>query len=747
MDFICRIFYTVLSLGILMIVLFPVVILIRFLLRNFEKKYTIWMWWLFFLRSICPVAISSAVCIIPMWNRKFHQILSLFGLTVHDNHGILRSWKSVFQNDISVTDTFQICSLIWIVGVAGVMIFAGFNVRKLKKELQSAKAIGDFIYESDVVSAPVRLGFLHGRLYVPTGFQTKEMTWLLPHMEIHAKEGWKRVLVLFVMAVHWFNPVMWLYHFIWRADMEMAADDKVVLGRGEADRKSYAQGLINFRKDGGVPVRNKGIWGGPFFVGMNEEHIGKRARRIMYPALTKSSDKLLAWMVLSLVVIFIFLLRPIQIAWAGGTWGKGDTPKKEEQLFEEKEAFVIAKMKTKSPEGLDWILQLEMLEGAEEEQGYLGNFVLKVYDLMENELVSRKVANLFLKPETEKIYFPKTLTLCISDYNGDGIQELVLGQQIETMEADALELTATTEPSTTPEDATEITEDASTESGEDKAESQSTEPGVSVEYASYSYILINIGNETLDVLCRDIVVTAEKSGLSESVPFEKIEGIDDIFVIPNRDNKVHYVWNDVAKTYDKRELTEEDLEAHRNNAESIESAGEVREHSLAKADGTEAVLLTAKLDSTQSESIQSVTLNPRGMPKKFDDVQGYFCDLKWLEDEEKERYAHLIYNGTKSQTFILYDTQTKNVYYRHEDGTEQLRKIFEQYRESDVTFEEGGAVIYDLTQKNADVLTINFAAEADGGVTIKGSYQYNVVKREASNLSFTRAVAEERNDT
>ena len=708
MDLLYRIFYTVLSLGILMILLFPVIAVVRFLLRNFEKKYTIWAWWLFFLRSICPDALSSVVCIVPLWNRKYQKILSQFGLTIHDNNGILRSWKSVFQNDISVTETFQICSIIWITGVLGILVFATFNLRKLKKELKSAKVIGTAIYEADTISVPVRLGFFRGKLYLPEGFQTKEMTWLLPHTEIHAKETLKRILVLLVMAVHWFNPVMWLYHYWWNHDMEMAADDKTVFGKNDSERRAYAQGLINFRKETSKGI-NKGIWGGPFFIGIREEKTEKRAHRMMYPKLDKSSDKCLSWMILSLVLVFIFLLRPIQIAWAGGTWGNGTTPKKEEQLFTEKETFAIAKMKTKSPEGLDWIIQLEMKDGTEEEHGYRGNFVLKVYDLMENELTSRKVANLFLKPETEGLYFPKTLTLCISDYNGDGMQELVLGQQVETVE--------------------------------DGAELQNT--AVPVEYASYSYILINIGNETLDVLCRDIIATDDKANLSESVPFEKIEGIDDIFVLPNRENKVHYVWNDAAKTYDKREMTEEDLEAHKNNAEIIESAGEVREHTLAKTDGTEAVLLTAKLDGTQSESIQSITLNPRGMPKKFDDVQGYYCDLKWLEDEEKERYAHLIYNGTKSQTFILYDTQTKNVYYRHEDGTEQLRKIFEQYRESDVTFEEGGAVIYDLKEKNAHILTINFVAEADGGVTIKGSYQYNVVKREASNLSFTRAVTEE----
>jgi hypothetical protein len=82
------------------------------------------------------------------------------------------------------------------------------------------------------------------------------------------------------------------------------------------------------------------------------------------------------------------------------------------------------------------------------------------------------------------------------------------------------------------------------------------------------------------------------------------------------------------------------------------------------------------------------------------------------------------------------------VYYRHEDGATELAAVFQQYQESEVTFEEGGAVIYDLAEKKDDILTINFAANADNNITVKGSYEYDVAKKTASNLSFSRAAEE-----
>jgi len=700
MDWLYRIFYTVFSLGILMALLLPFVAAVRFLLRNLRKKYTVWIWWVFLLRSICPISLSSALCIVPSWNRAYHRILNQMGLTVKDGQGIMRSWIAVFKNEITAADTFMICSIIWVAGAIGILLFAFINAGKAKKDLQSAEMLAEGIYETDRVAVPIQLGFFHRNLYVPEGFRAKEMKWILRHSEMHHMDGAARFFMLLVMAVHWFNPVMWIYYYWWNQDMEMAADDRTVKGEAVSEKRAYAQGLINFSKDKKA-VRSMAITSGPFFVGIREENMRKRAYRMMYQGGVRTSDTLFAFLILSLVIVFCFLLRPMQIAWNGGTWGNGRQEKKEEALFQKKEENVVAKMNTKSPEGLDIVVQLEMEDGEEGEQGYQGDFVLKMYDKMENEITSRKVGNIFPDLEEGKQYFSKDVTLCISDYNSDGVQELVLGQKVE---------------------------DAS-----------NPEEGSKTEYKTFSYVLLNLENKSFEVLCSDISATGEAQAMSESVPFEKPEGIDTIFMVPNKEETEYYVWNDIKKTYEKRKMTEEDLEAYKEKAESGAENGEVQEHILEDAAGNTVMLVSAKPDATGSEVIQSVNLFPRGDAKKFEDIQGYYCDLKWIASEkEKNRYAQLIYNGTKSQTFIIYDTKTKTVYYRHEDGADMLGDVFKQYRENEITFNDTDAIIYELTDKKEDVLTIGFVAGADGDITVKGSYTYDILKKKASNFTYTR---------
>jgi hypothetical protein len=334
-----------------------------------------------------------------------------------------------------------------------------------------------------------------------------------------------------------------------------------------------------------------------------------------------------------------------------------------------------------------------------------------MYDSVENEIASCKVESIFPEIEKGKQRFVKNVTLCMDDYNGDSTQELVIGQELE---------------------------------GAEDAIGEAVDSEEAASYGAYSYAIVNIEDTALSVLCDDITVIAPKTELSESVLLEQPEGISDIFMVQQGDKTVYYAWNETKKTYQKRNMTQEQLEEHKKGTEQA-AAGKTVEHTLENADSETIVLLTAKEDSTGSEEIQSVALYPRGASKRFDDIKGYYCDLLWVTDtesKEEERYAQLIYNGTKSQTFALYDTKRKKVYYQHEDGTSQLAAVFAQYQEGEITFEENGAVVYSLAEKAGDVLTINFAAEADGGVAIKGSYDYDVVKRTASNLSFNRTVDE-----
>ena len=135
MNWLGRIFYTVLSMSGMMLFLAPLVLLLRFGMRNQEKKFMKWEWWLVYLRSLCPVALSSPICFFDSWNRQYHLFLSTLGLTIEEQSGIMNSWSAVFLHPVHMTKTITVCAVTWAAGVFLVLFSAFFVQIRVKQTL------------------------------------------------------------------------------------------------------------------------------------------------------------------------------------------------------------------------------------------------------------------------------------------------------------------------------------------------------------------------------------------------------------------------------------------------------------------------------------------------------------------------------------------------------------------------------------------------------------------------------------
>lgn len=119
-------------------------------------------------------------------------------------------------------------------------------------------------------------------------------------------------------------------------------------------------------------------------------------------------------------------------------------------------------------------------------------------------------------------------------------------------------------------------------------------------------------------------------------------------------------------------------------------------------------------------------------------AEGYFCDIKWVmvADGITGRYAVLVYNGLKAQTFIIYDLEEQDVYYSHEDGNNILSEVYKKYNGNDAGFSEDSPSVYTLMEKDGDMLKIGFAVNSKDGAVVNGSYIYNTSTKNISNFSY-----------
>lgn len=106
------------------------------------------------------------------------------------------------------------------------------------------------IVESAAAPGPIAFGVLQRYVAFPRDFAERydedERALALAHELGHHQRGdlaanW---FALFILALHWFNPLAWIAHKAFRADQELANDARVLAGRSLYDRHAYACAIV-----------------------------------------------------------------------------------------------------------------------------------------------------------------------------------------------------------------------------------------------------------------------------------------------------------------------------------------------------------------------------------------------------------------------------------------------------------------------------------------------------------------------
>ena len=73
----------------------------------------------------------------------------------------------------------------------------------------------------------------------PHGHDPEEQRYILAHERTHLDKGdhWFKMVGFLALALHWFNPLVWLAFYLMNMDCEMSCDEKVVKLLGERARR------------------------------------------------------------------------------------------------------------------------------------------------------------------------------------------------------------------------------------------------------------------------------------------------------------------------------------------------------------------------------------------------------------------------------------------------------------------------------------------------------------------------------
>ena len=706
-------FYTSFSLAVVSAFALVVVLLIRFIIVKVPKKYFMCLWWLFLIRSICPVSLSSIYSLSPGINRKFHIFLELIGLSFDEQGGVLTGWQSVFVRQFTVNTNFRFCSIMWAAGVLFIWIYTLVKQTGIRKWLQKAERLDGSIYQHEKLNIPVMTGVFRLKKYLPGKMNVSEAKYVLRHMEIHEErhDGVLRAAAFIVLSLQWFNPFMWLAHYFILRDIETAADEDTLSYFGYDDRAKYAQEILNMNK-GKKVIR-------PSLVTFQENRIDDRASKMLYQNKIKKKDRQVVVLVVLIFFIWWFMLRPLFMLWEGSldTTADNSISHTEEPLFDKTKQVVVAQTNVKSADGLSKVIKIVMTDGQQEDLGYDGEFKLVLEDTEGNKLAEENLNGQFSENKNDKLHFEKNVALHISDYNSDKVNEVAIGQDIEFTD-----------------------ENLNTLLGREPKKKEKNKIK-----SIQKYYIWNIEADKLQCVSEPIY-TADKTGAeTNSCEFKIAKGTNGVIKVKVLKNKFYYVWDGINEMFVRKELTKKQLKKYKKDSDKTDESGEKSVHSLKNDSDRESIRVVTQKDSTGSEEIKNIVMSPNSASKKISNIKGYYCELQWVQttDNEENRYAVLTYNGIRSQTFVVFDTKLKEIYYKQEDGNSALSSVFDRYNgnQNDIAFNNDDLVVYTLQEKENDVLKIGFAANAKDNVVVKGSYKYDVEKKNQYDFNYSQTSA------
>ena len=233
------------------------VLVLRVVLKKAPKWVMPLLWGVVALRLVCLFSIESALSLIPSAETIPTEIVTETREPVLYEQATLNivtnpTLPSAAEVPVGVSRQqaqvdFNIYSVLWLAGMAALLVHALVSAGKLKRKLATAILLRDNIYESEFVDSPFVFGVVKPNIYLPMHMDEGTAAYVIAHERAHLarRDHWWKVLGYLVLALHWFNPLVWVAYILFCRDIELACDEKVVRGLDGAARADYSQALLS----------------------------------------------------------------------------------------------------------------------------------------------------------------------------------------------------------------------------------------------------------------------------------------------------------------------------------------------------------------------------------------------------------------------------------------------------------------------------------------------------------------------
>ena len=215
------------------------------------------LWGMVALRLMLPFSIESALSLIPSAETLSPEVVRFnpaptitSGVEFIDNAVNPSLSESFAAAPLASVNPLYVWTYlagwVWLIGLGAMLLYALVSYLRLRRRVSVSLCVQENIYLCDAISSPFILGVVKPRIYLPSGLDEVQRQNVLSHERAHLarRDHWWKPLGFALLAVYWFNPVLWLAYALLCRDIELACDERVIRTMDESAVKTYSTVLL-----------------------------------------------------------------------------------------------------------------------------------------------------------------------------------------------------------------------------------------------------------------------------------------------------------------------------------------------------------------------------------------------------------------------------------------------------------------------------------------------------------------------
>ena len=238
-----------------------IVLLIR-AIRAIPRRISVFLWSVPFLRMCIPVGLNSRYSLMTLISRFTTKTVTVYqpadnvSFSVTNSLMAANSYFPITYKVNILEDVFAAASLVWLVVALAIIIALGILYFTTLHEIKDTKHLRDNVYLSEKVQSPAVYGIFKPKIILPSSYKSVDTQYILKHENTHIRrmDNLWRIFAFLIVAVHWFNPLSWLFLKLFLTDLELACDETAIAEYDENQTKEYALALIDIAESKGVFV-------------------------------------------------------------------------------------------------------------------------------------------------------------------------------------------------------------------------------------------------------------------------------------------------------------------------------------------------------------------------------------------------------------------------------------------------------------------------------------------------------------